>query len=423
MNEKTFELTSGEVAMERFRERIERLLPTATNQIVTRHLESTLMVVESVYRMLPLTGAARAEETGYFIDKVAQISARLPVERFDWEAHVRKALPFVQAFISERDYSLQFYALQLPYGWKPGMAYPLTVYLHGMVGNVNPLEGLSTAFDNTHQDTLFAFDDIDPANVPAVHRGFILAPWGRGNEGYQGISEADVMQSISDVKERFSIDEERQYMSGFSMGCSGAWGIAARTPDMWAGINTASGFGQWSETRHAWLADNARGIPVMVWIGELDGMLDGAREFNRLLVSRDFAQKFEVAKDVPHTYPYAWYKANMAWLMQFTRPRRTDEFTFETDTAAHAGRNGIMMGMTWRQTPSPRPHFACSIASQTVTITSENTTGLAVALGKDGLGMEGEVTVTWNGKEVYAGPAATIELGAGAPSDRRRRRR
>jgi hypothetical protein len=99
--------------------------------------------------------------------------------------------------------------------------------------------------------------------------------------------------------------------------------------------------------------------------------------------------------------------------MQFTRLRPTS-FTFATDAGAHPGRNGVRMNVPSRQVSAPLPRVTCSIEGHTVTIISDNTRGLTVALGADGLGLAGEVTVIWNGAQAYRGPATTINLGTGA---------
>jgi hypothetical protein len=52
-----------------------------------------------------------------------------------------------------------------------------------------------------------------------------------------------------------------------------------------------------------------------------------------------------------------------------------------------------------------------AIAGQTVTIDSVGAQRLALDFSKpDGLGLEGEVRVVWNGKEVYAGTAKPLNL-------------
>jgi hypothetical protein len=336
---------------------------------------------------------------------------KLPADRFDFDDHVSRGLPFVFAFSSDRDQSLQFAALQLPYGWQPDKAYPLTVYLHGACDN-HPISGLSTAFDNSGQDTLFDYKKLDPANVPPLHSGFVLAPWARGTSGYMNAAEDDVWQAFGLVKGRFKIDEDHQYLTGFSMGCAGALRLAAETPDRWAGLNLASGL----RGAPVALLDNLTRVPIMLWAGELDPMADGARAFDAQCKAKGMTYKMRIAPNLPHTYPYAEYKDSVAYLMQFARPKRPDSFSYTatSGTLASVGMYGITMkgpGSARRTGAEGAPMFTCRISGDTVTIDSQNTGALHVMLGEGGLGLSGNVKVVWNGKTAYEGEAKAVDLG------------
>ncbi len=410
--EQRYQLATPEVALQRLRARIALLRETAPHELVHRHLDSTLRVIEGVYANLALETEDYPDMPMTFIDVVEMILGKLPADRFDWKRHLRTGLPLVFTFISDYDRTLQFYALQMPYGWDPEKTYPLTVYLHGAVGkNTKPLNGLSTAFDCTHQDTLFNEDPIDPEHIPPSHRGFVLAPWARANSMYHGVGESDVWKSLEQVRKAFKIDADRMYLTGFSMGCHGAWALAARTPDLWAGVNTASGFGPWSDTALDYLADNAHDLPVMIWVGELDKrMLDSAHAFHALLNEKKIRNKLTVLENVPHTYPYDQFQACVGWLMRYTREKPT-AFSYISDSYQHQGRNGISLPAFQRNTPREKmPRFTCKIEGQTIHLNTWNTKEVVVKLGEKGLGLAGEATVIWNGKPAYQGPVKDLEL-------------
>ena len=73
------------------------------------------------------------------------------------------------------------------------------------------------------------------------------------------------------MKAGYKIDEDRQYLTGFSMGCGGALRLAAETPDIWAGVNLASGLRGGPNS----MLDNIAKIPLMLWAGELDPSSEG----------------------------------------------------------------------------------------------------------------------------------------------------
>jgi hypothetical protein len=410
----SFPVSTPALAMARLDERVEKLLASASNDVVRDHLTSTRIVVRSCFEKLALDRALKADADDQFMNITEMILDRLPQDRFDFEDHVSRGLPFVFAFTSDRDYSLQFAALQFPYGWQPDRAYPLTVYLHGACAD-QPISGLSTAFDNSGQDTLYDYAKLDPADVPPLHRGFLLAPWARGTSGYMNAAEDDVWQTIRLVKGRFKIDEDRQYMTGFSMGCAGALRLAAQTPDRWAGVGLASGLRAGPNA----LLDNVARLPIMLWAGELDGASEGARSFAEQCKAKGVTYNLRIAPNLPHTYPYAEYKAGVAYLMQFTRPKRPDSFSFAAtgSSSSPAGIYGITMrGPSFARRvgmesgPAASPRFTCQVAGDTVRIESQNTAGLHIVLGEGGLGLSGNVKVVWNGQPAYEGSAGTIDL-------------
>ncbi len=403
-----FEITTPELRVEQFRERVKCLKASADHPLLKQHLGSTLAVVSAATERLPLERLEHPERIREMMNAVEVILNKLPKDKPEWAEFQNRGLPLIFAFVSENDRTLQFYALQFPYNWNPEKAYPLIVYLHG-AGPDNPLDNLVMSFDNSHQDTLFTYDLIDPEDIPPSHRGFVLAPWARGNSYYREAGEDDVWQSIAQVLEMFNIDRDRLYMSGFSMGCHGAWALAARTPDIWAGINLASGFFPQSDTCLDFFDKNVRGIPLVNWVGALDQrMLDGALPFQQRMENKGVNSQLEVTPRLPHTYPYENFQKNIGKLMHFSRPD-LKKFSFVADTAKHVGRNGIWMKVSSPIDINALPQFACRIEGNTVAIDSRNTDGLEIIPVE--LGLSGWVTIIWNDEKVYEGTDEMIALG------------
>jgi pimeloyl-ACP methyl ester carboxylesterase len=271
--------------------------------------------------------------------------------------------------------------------------------------------GLLNCFDNTGQDTIFRETDIDPANVPASHRGFLVAPWCRGNSMYHEAGESDFWQIIDLVKKQFEIDEDRMYLSGFSMGGGGTWNLAGRRPDLWAAVSPASGFWGGSDIHLDFLTDNLKAVPVKLWCGELDaGMLPGAKQFAKVLADKGFQFDCTIAKGLPHTYPYPDYQATVAWLMSHTR-KPANQWTYATDTARYSGTRGVEMNVPAQIDPAKLPRYACKVDGDTVNVDSWNTGGILVNLGEGGLDLKGNVRVVWNGKVVYTGDPKRVTAG------------
>jgi pimeloyl-ACP methyl ester carboxylesterase len=86
---------------------------------------------------------------------------------------------------------------------------------------------------------------IDSANP--LHQGFqtnigealdriVIVPLGRGPSGwYSDISERDVLDVMTDVESNYSVDREREFSGGYSMGGYGTLRFATTYPDRFAG--------------------------------------------------------------------------------------------------------------------------------------------------------------------------------------------
>jgi poly(3-hydroxybutyrate) depolymerase len=180
------------------------------------------------------------------------------------------------AWRDEVDHSPQFARVFLPYRYDRDRKYPLVVYLHGY-NAPNPSYATGTPPDRY--------------NVFAQRLDVIyLMPHGRGNAGYRGIGEADVMRAVAEARKRFSVDVDRIYLTGESMGGGGVWYVGSRHTDVFAAL--APIFGGWdyhaedsgeevaawspqrralSETYSSFAqAENLRDTPVFVLHGDID---------------------------------------------------------------------------------------------------------------------------------------------------------
>jgi len=127
----------------------------------------------------------------------------------------------------------------------------------------------------------------------------LLIPYGRRNTDFQGVGEVDVLASMAQVQSLYSIDPDRIYMSGVSMGGMGAWNMALRHPGLYAATTPISGQTDmhtwWPRVLPGWPASrddippfrrmlvewdnpidlvmNARNQPIFVQHGELDSLI------------------------------------------------------------------------------------------------------------------------------------------------------
>jgi predicted peptidase len=167
------------------------------------------------------------------------------------------------------------YALFVPSGYDASGEWPLMVALHGL---------------GRPYDWMMGYDGfIDLAE----HHGFIVAaPLGYHPRGWYGargygipagavpageeesvpsnlgeLSERDVMNVLEIMLEEYAIDADRVYLWGHSMGGAGAYHLAYRYPDLWAGIAVAAPAPR-AETIDD--IERYREVPVLVLHGDED---------------------------------------------------------------------------------------------------------------------------------------------------------
>jgi dienelactone hydrolase len=190
------------------------------------------------------------------------------------------------------------YTLYVPASYRPGTPTPLVVDLHGL--NVTPL--MQILFDGT---TDFA----------ERHGFIVVAPMGYSLAGWWGsragnpvetaqlkpgtseryavgeLSEIDAMRVLEMMRQNYTIDEDRIYLMGHSMGGAGTYHIGAKYNDVWAGIAPLAGAGGIPD---AAAAERYRSLPTLIMHGEKDSIVPA-------VTSRRSVQWLQ-AVGAPHVY-------------------------------------------------------------------------------------------------------------------------
>jgi len=125
------------------------------------------------------------------------------------------------------DDSPQFCQAYLPPGYTPNKKWPMVVILHGANFDNPPTVGWAGGWGvwSRHSDRADIYHVIE------------LEPIGRFNSFYRGMGEQDVLRCIKMAKERFSVDDNRVYLGGISMGGAGTWEMGSRHPELFAAIS------------------------------------------------------------------------------------------------------------------------------------------------------------------------------------------
>jgi len=140
------------------------------------------------------------------------------------------------------------YALFVPSGYDTAREWPLIVALHGLGRPYDWMMGYDGFIDFAERDGYIV---VSPLGYHPQgwygSRGY-GNPAGGGRGGAQStlpdnlgeLSEQDVMNVLEIARDGFNIDESRIYLWGHSMGGAGTYHLAARYPDIWAGLAVAA---------------------------------------------------------------------------------------------------------------------------------------------------------------------------------------
>ena len=182
--------------------------------------------------------------------------------------------------------TVQPYSVYVPATYDPRKRNPVILLLHC-------LNCWHTVFD------IAAFPGV--AKLAESRGALIVTPFGYGEGGhYEGEAEHDAFEVLSDVSRRYSVDQERLYLSGMSMGALGTFRLGLLHPDLWARLLVVASYttpfcvtpsastADCSETalNYLDLFPNARNVPVGIVQGAAD-------ELTPVTAAREFADAFD----------------------------------------------------------------------------------------------------------------------------------
>ena len=173
--------------------------------------------------------------------------------------------------------------VQLPPEYDPARRYPAIVTLHS--ANTTPEHQIDWWAGSYNEQT------GSRRGQAARHGYIVIAPvWTKQFQSkyeYSAREHAAVLFSLRDACKRFSIDTDRVFLSGHSIGGDAAWDIGLAHPDLWAGVIPIVATSDKYVSRY-W--KNGRRLPMYFVTGELDGnkLSRNVRDFDRYLTKADF---------------------------------------------------------------------------------------------------------------------------------------
>ena len=262
-----------------------------------------------------------------------------------------------RTFRSAVDDSNQPYALYLPRSFRAGVRYPLVISLHSEQSNhrlnLRQVFGIPSRLGEADRDDMRFFAAMDSGYV-------VACPLARGTMGYQGVAETDVYDVLADVQRRLPIDPDRVYLTGISMGGSGALRLALTRPSVWAAVAAVCPSGT---PGFEALAPNALNVPIRLFHGDQDPIVpvEVSRRWHRRLLDEGAPVEYIEYPGVRHD---AWdfaYKggALFEWFDKSRRNPFPERVRFVTQSYRYAT-------AYWVQIDGLTPGVAASIDAKRV---------------------------------------------------------
>ncbi len=217
-------------------------------------------------------------------------------------------------YLSEIDSTYQPYDLLIPQSYDPSKKYALVLLLHGYQNEIHKYSELAKDDKNSELDSL----------------GIIkVALYGRRNHFYLGAAEEDVLTVMNIVQSKYSIDQNRIYLTGSSMGGYGTWFIGLNHPDLFAAISPVCPPSIFQGTKFISTISpieyisNAQHLPARIYHGAADSTVnvDNSRQMAGRLKEMNYDYVYTEYPGVGHD---SWNKADadkdrLPWLLKYTR--------------------------------------------------------------------------------------------------------
>ena len=155
------------------------------------------------------------------------------------------------------------YAVFVPSSYDNSQPAPLIVSLHGLGRTHDWLMGYHGLLDQAEANGYIVVTPL----------GYIRRGWygSRTLDDMQDAerSEQDVMNVLQLMRDEFSVDSNRIYLWGHSMGGAGTYHIAAKYPDMFAGLGVAAPAPEADAPMNT-ILNNIKHLPIFVLQGDED---------------------------------------------------------------------------------------------------------------------------------------------------------
>jgi predicted esterase len=296
------------------------------------------------------------------------------------------------------------YWVQLPPEYSPYRRYPCIFTLNG--GATSPVQQIDWWAGDYKADAGMRYGQA------ARHGYIVIAPqWLRDHQRdyeYSAREHAAVLRPLRDAARRFSIDTDRVFLSGHSLGGDAAWDIGLAHPDLWAGVIPIVAKSDKHVQRY-W--ENAQYVPMYFVSGEKDGdkLEKNAQDWNRYLARTGNDVTVVQFQGRGHEH----YHEEIQNLFKWMNLHKRDFFPREIDAVSmrpwdsffwwididRMPSNLTILPSEWPKKDVKTPHITGSVLNTGTGVNVKSPSGkTTVWLSPDFVNFTGKVAVTINGR-------------------------
>lgn len=277
------------------------------------------------------------------------------------------------------------YLLRVPLSYREDRPAPLLVYLSGGAG--------------------FAIDGVNSAEDIVSETGYLVLYPQAGGYWWKPEAARRLDAVLRDLFERYNIDRDRIYLTGFSNGGTGALYFASLWPHRFAAVVSLMGAGQCAEEVKAGLP-NLGNLPLLFVHGENDPRIapECSTSTHAALTELRHAFKPEL-KILPNRAHDITLGSDDGLTLAFFANKLRNPFPREvgislSDSLAARGYwVEILDGKPGKSSVEARVK-----ADNTIEIHSHDVKSLRLHLRPELLPRPGDVRIVWNGKKLFSGP-------------------
>lgn len=340
----------------------------------------------------------------------------LMLEQKGMQARARAHGFYRLAYRDEIDGSPQFCRAYLPANYSSSKKWPVVIQMHGY-NPANPRYIRWWGADSRHAG--------NEAEYSGHEQVIYLETHGRGNADYLYLGDQDVVRALAEAKKQFSVDEDRVYLTGDSMGGWGTWNIGTRHPDLFAAIAPVFGGSDYhvylteeelakldpvsrfyQERRSTWAtADSLLNLPIFVHHGDIDQSVrvDYSRWGVRLLQRWGYDIRY-------HEYPGFGHEAlrgegnaavSMEWFLRHKRQAAPTHVRVRSADLRTAKAYWVQV----EQMESPAAFMVVDaevIDRRTIRLDTQNIQALTLTPSASLIDSSQAVQIVWNGRPVEA---------------------